>query len=97
MKYFAEIFENKVINVVISNEDALDGFIEYSTDGSFRANPAVIGGSYDSENDVFILPKPYDSWVLNTTTYKWESPEGEAPSDGVYRWDEETAAWVKLS
>ncbi len=97
MKYFAEIFENKVVNVVISNEDDLNGFVEYSTDGSFRSNPAVIGGSYDPENDVFILPKPYDSWSLNTNTYKWESPVGEAPSDGVYRWDEETTAWIKLS
>jgi len=97
MKYFAEVYENKVINVVVSEENTLEGFIEYSNDGSFKANPAVIGGVYDSENNVFILPKPYDSWVLNNTTYKWESPEGEAPSDGVYHWDENTTSWVKLS
>lgn len=97
MKYFAELFENKVINIVVSDEDAIEGFIEYSNDGLFRSNPAVIGGTYDLENDVFITPKPYDSWVLNNTTYKWESPIGDKPTDGVYRWDEENNSWLKLS
>jgi hypothetical protein len=96
MKYFAEIFENKVINVLVSETD-IEGLIEYSVDGSFRANPAVIGGEYDSTNDVFILPKPYNSWVLNSSTFKWESPIGDAPSDGVYRWNEEEDSWLKLS
>jgi len=64
MKYFAEIFENKVINVLVSETD-IEGLIEYSVDGSFRANPAVIGGEYDSTNDVFILPKPYNSGISN--------------------------------
>lgn len=96
MKYFAEIFENKVINVLVSEEN-VDGAIEYSVDGSFRANPAVIGGEYDPTNDVFILPKPYPSWTLNTLTFKWESPLGEAPTDGVYRWDEESSSWIQLS
>lgn len=96
MKYFAEIFENKVINVIVSEQD-IPGLVEYSVDGSFRSNPAVIGGEYDAANDVFILPKPYPSWTLNTSTFKWESPLGEAPTDGVYRWDEESSSWIQLS
>ena len=40
--------------------------------GSFPSK----GWVYDSTNDIFYNPnaKPYDSWVLDTTTSRWEPP-----------------------
>jgi hypothetical protein len=61
-----------------------------------RKNFATIGGTYDIENDAFIPKKPYDSWVLNATTFLWEAPT-EYPNDGKrYDWNESTTSWVVI-
>ena len=39
----------------------------------FRKRAAMVGGTYDSVNDVFIAPKPYPSWTLNSD-YIWQAP-----------------------
>lgn len=46
----------------------------------FRGNYAVIGGSWDSVNQIFWKEKPYDSWVKNTSEARWQSPIGDAPA-----------------
>lgn len=62
----------------------------------FRKNYAGIGYSYDPTRDAFIPPKPFNSWVLNETTCVWDPPT-PMPSDGkLYRWDEDTLAWIEL-
>ena len=59
----------------------------------FRGNYAGIGYTYDETNDVFIAPKPYDSWVLDQTKWIWKAPV-DYPSDGKgYKWNEETTSW----
>ena len=40
----------------------------------FRKNYAGLGYVYDSTLDAFILPKPFDSWLLNSETFVWEPP-----------------------
>ena len=32
---------------------------------------------YDETLDAFISPKPFESWVLNSTTTEWEAPIAE--------------------
>jgi hypothetical protein len=39
-----------------------------SYSASFRKNFAGVGYTYDSVLDAFIAPKPFPSWLLNTTT-----------------------------
>ncbi len=46
----------------------------------FRGNYAGIGYTWDPVNEIFISPKPYPSWVLNTTDARWHSPIGDAPA-----------------
>jgi len=59
-----------------------------------RKNPAMIGGTYDADNDAFIPPQPFKSWTLNETTYHWDAPT-PYPDDGHgYKWDEKTLSWV---
>ena len=45
-----------------------------------RGNYAGIGFIWDEDNNIFWPPKPYASWVKNTTTAQWDSPIGAAPA-----------------
>ena len=49
-------------------------WVQTSYNSSFRVRYASIGYSHASSLDAFIPPKPYPSWILNTTTYDWVSP-----------------------
>jgi hypothetical protein len=61
-----------------------------------RGNYAGIGYTYDAQNDVFIAPKPFNSWVINEDTWLWEAPVA-MPDDGkLYNWDEETTSWKEV-
>jgi len=60
---------------------------------AFRGNYASVGMIYDSSNDVFYSPQPYDSWTLNTSSWIWEAPV-DYPDDGeVYTWNESSQSW----
>lgn len=61
-----------------------------------RGNYAGVGHTYDATNDVFYAPQPFPSWVLNQSTWLWESP-APMPTDGkIYRWDEPSTSWVEV-
>jgi hypothetical protein len=64
-----------------------------SYNGNIRKNYAGIGFTYDSELDAFIAPKPFDSWILDEDTCKWQAPT-PYPTDGFsYFWNESELAW----
>ena len=58
-----------------------------------RKNYAGRDYTYDRENDAFIPPKPYSSFVLNETTFRYEPPipypTGKPGGMNRYIWDEE--------
>tara|TARA_R110000868_G_scaffold208496_2_gene457938 strand:- start:3176 stop:3517 length:342 start_codon:yes stop_codon:yes gene_type:complete len=60
-----------------------------------RGNYAGVGYTYDATNDVFYAPKPYASWILNQSTWSWESPVPMPTDDKLYKWDEATLNWVE--
>ena len=70
------------------------------TDGT-RKNYAGIGYTYDEDRDAFISKQPYASWVLNETTYLWESPVAhpylvqmpQQEDEKNHNWNEETTSW----
>jgi hypothetical protein len=63
---------------------------------AFRKNYAGLGYTYDEIIDGFVPPKPYASWLLNTTTGLWDPPV-PYPNDGKrYEWDEDTQSWVEI-
>jgi hypothetical protein len=41
---------------------------------NIRKNYAGIGMTYDEDRDAFIHKKPFNSWVLNEDTCRWEAP-----------------------
>ena len=71
-----------------------------SYNNNMRKNYAGIGMTWDAGRDAFISPKPYNSWVLNESTCRWEAPtpmptDANVAAGEYYRWDEPTTAWVK--
>jgi hypothetical protein len=64
-----------------------------SYNGNIRKNYAGIGYTYDAERDAFISPKPFDSWLLDEQTCRWEAPV-PYPTDGItYTWNELELDW----
>jgi len=61
---------------------------------ALRGNYAAIGGTYDAVNDVFIDPQPFPSWLLNTSTWRWEPPIPRPENDNINTiWHEDTQSW----
>ena len=112
MSHFARVENGLVVSVIVAEQDFIDtgavghGWIQtsYRTIGNqhpenrpFRGNYAGIGYTYDNANDVFIAPKPFNSWVLNRSSWLWEPPVA-MPTDGkMYNWDEASLAWVEVN
>lgn len=64
---------------------------------ALRRNFAARGSLYLPHLDVFIFPKPHESWSLNQETGEWEAPIPK-PNDGNdYEWDEENQLWEQVS
>lgn len=78
-----------------------------SYNNNFRFRYAGVGYSYDETLDAFVPPKPYNSWILNSTTADWEAPitqpeltQEQDESGYLYYWDEtahqqdNTTGWI---
>lgn len=65
-----------------------------SYNGNIRKNFAGIGFTYDETRDAFIPPKPFESWLLDEETCRWEAPVPYPEDDSVmYSWNEELVDW----
>lgn len=71
---------------------------------AFRGNYAIIGGSWDSANNIFWPPKPFSSWTKNVSEARWQSPVGDKPAltteqendpdnKWAYLWNEAAQTW----
>jgi hypothetical protein len=107
LAHFAEVDKDNIIKRVLVTDNSLPNqghdwllenlggtWVQTSYNGNIRFNYAGIGYSYDSVRDAFISPKPYDSWLLDEATCRWEAPI-PYPEDGKrYQWDEASGDWV---
>lgn len=67
-----------------------------SYNNNMRVRYAGIGYWFDRQNDVFIAPKPYESWTLDPISYDWVAPV-PYPNDGaLYVWDETSTSWSEI-
>jgi len=101
MGHFAKINQKRIVTqVIVSDEDFIDTlpgtWIQTSYTEEFRKNYAGIGYTYDYFKDAFIPPQPYNSWVLNENTCKWEAPVAYPQDNQLYKWDEENLEWVSF-
>jgi hypothetical protein len=98
------VIDQEVIDTGAFGDPSLWVQTSYNTHGGqhpegrpLRMNYAGIGYTYDAERDAFIPPQPFASWTLNEDTCLWDAPVAQ-PDDGkLYRWDEETLAWVEIT
>lgn len=65
-----------------------------SYNANFRKNYAGVGFAYDTARNAFIAPKPFNSWLLNEDTCKWEAPIPMPDTGGPYIWDEASQSWI---
>jgi hypothetical protein len=109
MSHWAEIDnQNKVIRVLVGNNndpagdegyqwllDNLGGtWIKTSYNNKIRGIFAGIGYSYNVDEDIFVMPQPYPSWIRSGSL--WNAPI-QYPNDGdIYIWNEDTLNWIKI-
>jgi hypothetical protein len=67
-----------------------------SYNGNYRKNYAGIGYIYDQERDAFIPPKPFNKWILNEDTCRWESPVQYPNDEKEYVWNDNKGVWEEL-
>ena len=70
-----------------------DVWKQTSYNNNFRKNYAGIGYHYDQARDAFIAPKPFNSWILNEDTCRWESPIPYPQDNNRYNWNEQNQSW----
>ena len=106
MAHYAKVEDGVVTQVIVADSKEwcqanLGGTwvqTSYNTKGNqhpegrpLHKNYAGIGYTWDGTG--FAAPQPYQSWILNSDTYLWESPV-PYPTDGKrYVWNEENLEW----
>ena len=109
MAYYAELDkDNKVLRVLVMNDkwtatrclkflkDKISPNVWVMTkiDGSARGHYAGKNDTYDSSKDLFIRPKPYNSWLLDEQTGRWVAPKPMPQSQSkYYKWHEPGIQW----
>jgi len=97
MGYFAEIKNNKVIRVIIAEQDYIDTlegqWVETFTDGSQRGKYAGIDDDWDSDNNRFKPKKLYDSWIWNEQEKRYDPPSAMPLDSQLYKWNENAKRW----
>lgn len=71
--------------------------VRTSYHGNIRKNYAGVGYTYNEELDAFIPPRPFNSWLLNENTCRWEAPVAYPEDNNVYIWNEENLNWEEVS
>jgi hypothetical protein len=73
-----------------------DVWKQTSYNNNIRKNFAGIGYKYDQQRDAFIAPKPFNSWILNEDTCRWEAPVAYPQDDKRYKWNETNLTWDEI-
>jgi hypothetical protein len=65
-----------------------------SYNSNVRGTYAGIGFTYNREEDIFVTPQPYPSWIRNGSF--WEAPVPMPTDDKRYIWNEDTTSWNEV-
>ena len=68
-----------------------------SYNGNIRGNYAGKGYTYFVDQDLFMPPKPYNSWSMSTADATWIAPSAMPTDGGIYNWDESNQTWIDIS
>ena len=107
MSHWAEIDnENKVLRILVGDNndpagdegyqwliDNLGGtWIKTSYNSKIRGTYAGIGYTYNPDEDIFVTPQPYPSWIRSGSFW---NPPTPMPTEGFWSWDEASLSWVE--
>ncbi len=104
MSHFVKIDSNNIVtNGIVAEQDFINSgavgdsflWVQTSYNNNFRKQYAGIGHTYDKANDVFILPKPFASWILDAS-FDWQPPTAMPDDDKEYTWNEATTTWDEI-
>jgi hypothetical protein len=66
-----------------------------SYNSNVRGTYAGVGFSYNADEDIFIAPQPYQSWIRSGSF--WNAPTPMPVEEGKrFTWDEPTLSWVEV-
>jgi hypothetical protein len=65
-----------------------------SYNANIRGIYASIGCAYNQEEDIFILPQPFPSWIREGSS--WKPPISRPLDENKYVWNEELLSWDKI-
>jgi hypothetical protein len=63
-----------------------------SYNSKIRGTYAGIGFTYNPDEDIFITPQPYPSWIRSGSFW---NPPTPMPTEGFWYWDEASLSWVE--
>jgi hypothetical protein len=63
-----------------------------SYNSNIRGTYAGIGYSYNPDEDIFVTPQPYLSWIREGSFW---NPPTPMPTEGFWSWDEASLSWVE--
>jgi hypothetical protein len=101
MPHYAKIENDQITNVIVADQDFIDSgsvgnptnWIKILDNNETEIYTAGIGYTYDAKLDAFIPPNPFNSWILNGTT--WSAPVPYPQDNNRYMWDEKTISWIE--
>jgi hypothetical protein len=68
-----------------------------SYNNNIRKQFASIGWTYDATADVFVAPRPFNSWTLDEN-HDWQPPTPMPAVEGKqYAWFEPNKQWIELA
>jgi hypothetical protein len=108
MAHVARLNENNIVTevIVVSNdyEPNVEQFAtelfggnwkQTSFNSNFRGIFAGIGYLYLEDEDIFVMPQPYESWLRNGSI--WEPPLPQPTDHEFYIWNESDGGWLDVS
>lgn len=87
MTTYAQIVNNKVVNVIVADAE----FVAQSDLDYVLLSRGGIGWTYDEQANQFVAPQPFESWTLDENN-DWQPPTPKP--DGNYYWNEATQTWL---
>ena len=97
MTHFARVKDNKVTDVIVADQEFVDGITEMEAAHWVQSSSADKGWNYDPASQVFYASQPYTSWTLDRDSWTWVAPIAHPENGSIYKWDEGDQEWVWVS
>jgi hypothetical protein len=103
MSHYAKIKNGIVTEVIVADQEFINSgavgdpaqWKQTSYNSRIRGSYAGIGYLYNEELDIFLPPKPFNSWKLDKQTAYWQAPVEQPKDNKFYTWSEDALKWIE--